>query len=177
MGDELSWKRIVTEVVRAKGAELPSGGWPHRDSRYWQIGIELDVATVEAGIADARRAILSGSLKTELPYVVLLMYLLRNQLPGVQARRLWPDVSAVINASALVPVRTEACAAFFRETLIHHFPTRLSQDIREFRFVRLLVDEAGVGSGRSRLIASFLRRLLSVTAGTGTDEGVLQRLI
>jgi hypothetical protein len=170
----MDWKKAFQSTIRDARGKLPEGRWPDNGTRFWQMDLEVAEETVETGMAEIRRLLASGAPRGELLHIALLMHLLRTRLPGVQVSRLWPDVTALLASEG---GRPDGCAVFFRELLRIHFRGRLAADSHHFRYVRLLLDEAGVGSGRVRIIVDFLTRLTEIPIGGSFDDAHLRELV
>jgi hypothetical protein len=170
----MDWKKSFARTIRDARGKLPEGRWPDNASRFWQMGLEVPEETVAAGVAEVRQILASGAIGGGLLHIALLMHLLRTRLPGVQVSRLWPDVTALL---ASEEGQDDTCAAFFRALLRTHFRGRLAADSHHFRYVRLLLDEAGVGSGRARIIVEFLTRLTEIPIGGSFDDSHLRELV
>jgi hypothetical protein len=176
-GKRMSWQSVVKELLAEGLRDLPNGKWPHSGSRFWHIRMDIDRATLRECVAGIQRDMHSGQVYAELPHVALLMFVLRTNLPGVQRSRLWPDVAAFFNDGSISALQTERCANFFRAGLRLLFNERLQGEAQEYRFVRLLLDEAGVGEGRARLITEFLTSLIDVSIGDSTDDAALSNIV
>jgi hypothetical protein len=170
----MDWKNTFEQTIRDARGKLPEGRWPDDASRFWQMNLVVAEEIVEEGVAELQRLLASGAPGGGLLHVALLMHLLRTRLPGVQVSRLWPDVTAILVSEG---GRVDACAAYFRGLLRVHFRGRLAADSHQFRYVRLLLDEAGVGSGRARIIVEFLTRLTDTPIGGSFDDSHLRELV
>lgn len=176
MGD--SWEQTVEELLAAEGERLPGGNWPDSECRFWHLGFNVDRETLAVAISAIRQKIVTGAPRRSLPYVALLLHLLRTELPAVRANRLWPDVAALINGPEQdEPVARERCAEFFRDCLRRSFRTALAQQQNYHKYVGLLLDEAGVGFDRARIIGDCLSRLLEETIGTAHDDETMRRML
>ena len=170
----MEWKKAFERTILEARGMLPGGRWPSESSRFWQMGLEVADETVQKGMLDVRRLLASGAPGGGLPHIALLLHLLRTRLPGVEVSRLWPDVTALLAPEARRP---DGCADFFRNLLRTHFRGRLAADPHHFRYVRLLLDEAGVGAGRVRIIVDFLTRLTEIPIGGSFDDSELRELV
>jgi hypothetical protein len=170
----MEWKMAFERTILESRGKLPGGRWPSESSRFWQMGLEVADETVQTGMLDVRRLLASGAPRGGLTHIALLLHLLRTRLPGVEVSRLWPDVTALLAPEARRP---DGCADFFRDLLRTHFRGRLAADSHHFRYVRLLLDEAGVGAGRVRIIVDFLTRLTEIPIGGSFDDSELRELV
>lgn len=169
------WERTVEKVITVEARQLPAGLWPHARTRFWQLGFGVDREALSAAVLAMKRVVAEGSTAHPLACVAVLLHLLRTELPAVRANRLWPDVASIIDSGGLTS--RERCATFFRDCLQRCFRTTLAAKEEHHKYVNLMLDEAGVGFDRSRIIREWLSRVLKQTIGTAHDDDVLREML
>ena len=161
----------ISDSVRKLGAKR----WPSDEVRFWQLGVYLDEQETLNALEDVRMR--RGS--TPAAHVALLMHLLRTSLPSVRANRLWPDVAALIFDSTDTGVAyRNTCAQYFRGCLRETFGKRLESDSGHHKYVELLLDEAGVGYDRARIIQDFMLDLVRAPIGlSAVHQQVVESIV
>ena len=156
----MSWEGEIERGIAAAVRKLSNQRWPDQKNRFWHLGVEFDRTELDRALSEIALEVVRGTSGASLPRVVVLLHLLRRELPGVRANRLWPDVATLVNSHG--PGReigTDVCAVYFRNRLRGVFPGRLARDTDAHKYVKLVMDEAGVGFDRARIIREFLEGL------------------
>lgn len=165
----------MTQRLAKRLLTLGAREWPSDDLRFWQFDLDLDPTQVDRALREIRAASAHDVEKEPKALVILLMHVLRSSLPGVRANRLWPDVAELFyGPSEKARSQRERCPRLFRDCLQSVFGDRLRHDLAHHRYVRLLLDETGVGHDRAAIIHSFLLGLLEVPTPAGMTRAEMK---
>lgn len=140
------------------------------DAPFWTWGLILPEEVVREGARRIAADVRAGEQRHALEGTVLLLSLLRTRMRGARANRLWPEVAGELSRLSGTHVEAGICGLYFRRLLRSVYSTKLRSIEHHHRYVQLLLDEAGIGHDRARIVSEFFAHLVSDLGTMYVDE-------
>ena len=167
----MPWTDEIDRGLDEACANAGFSDWPGGQCRFWHLSYMPDESVLSNAIADICQAAARNQNVKARPAIAVLLYLLRDKLSGVRGNRLWPDVTDRFNALSNCKVWRDDLGHYFRRLMWTLYPDRLIAFDRHNRYVMLLLDEAGIGHDRAKIIVQFLTKLAESDSPGTTDTG------
>jgi len=126
---------------------------------FWELWLSFDEPVILDAVEGIAREIRLEPMARE-PYAtsVLLRYLLRTHLSDIRGNHLWPEVEHLLQQTSRQRLPSAKVQNFFRESLLQCHQDQLPR--HKNRFVMFLLNDVGIGYGRSDWVRLFLENLL-----------------
>ena len=154
---ESVWYVIIREAYDSAVAAYSSD--PNSHIPFWCLPVELSAIQMSAAAAAVARNAIARSHRNEKETLVFLLSLLRSHLRTVRANRLWPEVAAELGKAGGVTIDAGACGQHFRALLDRTSSAEISRISHHNKYVIYLLDEAGIGHDRARIVTDFFRHV------------------
>jgi len=126
---------------------------------FWELSLSFGEPVILGAVDGIAREIRLEPMARQ-PYAtsVLLRYLLRTHLSDIRGNHLWPEVEHILQQTSRELLPSAKVQNFFRESLLQCHQDELPR--HKNRFVMFLLNDVGIGYGRSDLVRLFLDNLL-----------------